>query len=50
MLKWLFGKRGEDPVETRSSGANYTAQLIGARASYIAGVGAQGRSGFRHPR
>ncbi len=38
MLKWLFGKRGEDPVETRSSGANYTAQLIGARASYIAGV------------
>lgn len=33
----LFRRKAE-PVETRSSGTGYTAQLIGARQAYIAGV------------
>jgi hypothetical protein len=35
MLGWLFRKRG--PIETRSSGSGYTAQVAAARNSYITG-------------
>jgi len=35
-------RRKPDPVETRSSGTGFTAQLIGARQAYIAGVSGVG--------
>ncbi len=35
MLQWLRNKR--QPVEARSSGSTYTAQIIAARAAYITG-------------
>lgn len=37
MLGWLF-KRREAETETRSSGMGYTAQIMAARQSYIAGT------------
>ncbi|MDP2051541.1 MAG: phage portal protein [Cypionkella sp.] len=41
MLNWLF-KRRAPGVEKRSSGSGYTAQIMAARESYIAGSGGIG--------
>ena len=41
MLGWLFKRKQMDqidPVETRSTGTGYTAQIMAARQSYIAGA------------
>jgi hypothetical protein len=37
MLAWLKRRLISQPLERRSSGSGYTAELIGARAAYIAG-------------